>query len=80
VALMVRCCLCLPLESFYPFGVNENDLTVSPTTGFASFLLSEDFVFYTEARRALYVRLFTYHVCIMYNKCILRNASMCIAS
>ena len=52
----MQCCLCLPLENFYPFGVNESDLTVSPTTGFASILLSEDFIFYNEVRRLLYVR------------------------
>ena len=58
VALLVQCCLSLPLESFYPFGVDESDLTVSPTAGFASFNLSEDFIFYKEARRILYVSTF----------------------
>jgi len=55
VALMIQCSLCLPLDSFYPFGVNESDLIVSSTTGLASFLLSEDFIFHNEARRILYV-------------------------
>ena len=43
VALIVQCCLCVPLESFYPFGANQGDLTVSSIDGSASFMLSEDF-------------------------------------
>ena len=55
-ALIVQFCFCVPLESFYPFGVNENDLTMSPTAEFECFILSEDFIFYNEVRRILYVR------------------------
>jgi len=62
VALIVQCCLCVPLESFYPFGTSQGDLTVSSIDGSASFILSEDFIFYNEAHRIL-------HVCTMSTNC-----------
>jgi len=53
VALILQCCSCVPLESFYPF--DQDEPTVSPIDGSANFILSEDFIFYNEARRILYV-------------------------
>jgi len=60
LGLVVQCCWCVPLDEFFPFGVDEGDLAVSPANGFASHVLSEDFIFYDEARRILHVRMYTY--------------------
>jgi len=56
LSLIVQSCWCVPLDDFFPFGTSVGDLAVLPANGFATYVLSEDFIFYNEARRMLHVR------------------------
>jgi len=56
--LIAKCSWCLPLDQFYPFGVDEKDQELKPPDHFYAFpvIISENFTFEFSSRRALFVR------------------------
>jgi len=56
--LIAKCSWCLPLDQFYPFGVDEKDQELKPPDPRSPLpeIISENFIFESSARRALFVR------------------------
>ena len=55
LVVLIRECMCLPLDNFYPFGSRKGDKSVSHIVGYSKVVLPEDLVFFNHLHRELIV-------------------------